>query len=185
MGKPGDLILDVPYYSQRASHTDEGYRMCFSACCAMCAEFLKPGCIKGNYVLKEDNYLENYVHKFGDSTNASAQVQALASLGFKPKYSQNGNFLLLDQQLKLGKPVPIGILHHGHVSAPSGGGHWCTVIGYEKDKQNYIVNDPYGDLDLINGGHANVSGSHLRYSKENLSKRWMVDGPGSGWCILF
>lgn len=185
MGKPGDLILNVPYYSQRASHTDESSRMCFSASCAMCAEFLNPGCIKGDYALKEDNYLEHYVHKYGDSTNASAQVQALASLGLHPKYSQNGNFALIDKQLRAGKPVPIGILHHGNVNAPSGGGHWIVIIGIEADGKTYVVNDPYGELDLINGEYPSENGFHVRYSKENLGKRWLVDGPGSGWCILF
>jgi hypothetical protein len=151
----------------------------------MCAEFLKPGCIKGSYALKEDNYLQNYVHKFGDSTDASAQLKALQSLGFHPRYSQSGNWDNINTQLKLGKPVPIGILHHGPNTAPSGGGHWIVVIGILADGKTYVVNDPYGELDLINGMYISEDGFHKRYSKENLGKRWMVDGPGSGWCILF
>lgn len=185
MGKPGDLILDVPYYSQRKSVTNEALRMCFSASCSMCAEYISPGCIKGGYALKEDNYLKNYVHKYGDSTNASAQLQALSSLGIKAKYSQSGTWATINAQLKANKPVPIGILHHGDISSPSGGGHWIVIIGILVDGKTYVVNDPYGELDLINGMYISEDGYHKRYSKENLGKRWMVDGPGSGWCILF
>lgn len=185
MGKPGDLILDVPYFSQRKSATGEALRMCFSASCAMCAEFFKPGCIKGPYALPEDDYLMSYVHKFGDSTDANAQLQALFSLGFHPRYCQTGDWNHIDSQLKAGKPIPVGILHHGLNTAPSGGGHWIVIIGKLADGKTYVVNDPYGELDLVNGTYIGEDGFHKRYSKENLGKRWLVDGPSSGWCILF
>ena len=90
-------------------------------------------------------------------------------------------------ELKAGLPVAIGVLHHGPVSAPSGGGHWITVIGFTPDGQ-WIVHDPYGEQDLVNGGwvkQGGGSGRSLRYSQRNLNPRWLPDGPASGWGWCF
>ncbi len=35
--------------------------------------------------------------------------------------------------------------------APSGGGHWTVVIGY--DSTGFWMNDPYGSCDLVGGGY--------------------------------
>ena len=72
------IQLAVPYFSQRDSATSQGERMCFSSSCAMAAAFLKPGCLIGKGQA-DDRYLQ-LVQRYGDSTDAAAQVQALASL---------------------------------------------------------------------------------------------------------
>jgi hypothetical protein len=95
---------------------------------------------------------------------------------------QNASFATLEQQLRLGRPVACGFLHHGTVSAPSGGGHWLTVIGCT-DKA-VIVNDPWGEMDLVNGTYVNSKGAGIAYSKANWGPRWMVEGPSTGWAIL-
>jgi len=46
------------------------------------------------------------------------------------------------------------------------------------------VHDPFGELDLLNGGYVNNWGARLRYSRQNLAHRWMVEGPGTGWAII-
>jgi uncharacterized protein YvpB len=58
-----------------------------------------------------------------------------------------------------GRPVVAGILHHGPVDAPRGGGHFIVITGFGKDY--WLVQDPFGCLDLINGGWAKT-GSHRR-----------------------
>jgi hypothetical protein len=55
------------------------------------------------------------------------------------------------------------------------------VIG--KAKNGYLVHDPYGELDLKNGGYLHSDGRARLYSKERLGRRWMVDGPSTGWGI--
>ena len=47
------------------------------------------------------------------------------------------------------------------------------------------VNDPAGDLDLVNGGYIGDGVPAAKYSCRNLLPRWEVDGPGSGWWIDF
>jgi hypothetical protein len=168
-------VLNVPYYSQRDNYRDAS-RTCFSSSCAMLCKFLKPNSIKG-----DDDYIK-YVFSVGDTTDASVQVQTLKHFGVASRFATNGTFNLLDSQLSQGIPVPIGILHHGPASAPSGGGHWICVIG--KDGDSYVVNDPWGEIDNATGTYISTNGAKLKYSKNLLKARWTVEGDGSGWCVV-
>lgn len=177
-------ILKVKYFPQRDSRTTHAHRMCFSSSCAMMADYLNPNAI--DVAEQEDDfYMKNYVFRYGDTTNSSAQIQALRDLGIKAQFRQNLSQKDIEAQIDKGIPVPVGILHHGHVSAPRGGGHWVCIIGYDKENAQYIVHDPYGELDLVNGGYyGSTNGASERYSYVNFNKRWMVEGMGTGWGII-
>lgn len=180
----GHRILQVKYFPQRDSRTTHAHRMCFSSSCAMMADFLNPKAI--DVAEQEDDfYMKNYVFRYGDTTSSDAQVKALRDVGIKAAMRQNLTQADIEAQIDRGIPVPVGILHHGHVSAPRGGGHWVCIIGYDKANAQYIVHDPYGELDLINGGYyGSTNGASERYSYANFNKRWMVEGSGSGWGII-
>jgi len=179
-------VLNVPYYSQRdnvTSGNDTASRTCFSSSCAMVAKFLKPKSITG-----DDDYIKKR-QKYGDTTDAAAQIACLKSLGLNARFSTSGSFSILDSLLRQGFPVPIGILHQGRASAPSGGGHWIVVIGKEDDPKApdgcwYIVHDPFGELRNSDGVYISTNGARLKYSRQMLSKRWTVEGDGSGWAIV-
>lgn len=180
------FVLPVDYYRQGDSEVihngrRQGPRMCFSSCNAMLLNFLKPGIIHGPN--GDDEYLAR-VLSFGDTTEAPAQLRALNSFGISAEFRQNLKWADVDKQLNKGIPVPIGILHHGPVTAPSGGGHWIIVIGKTSDGKAYWVHDPAGDLDLVRGFHTGGSGEKLSYSKKNTGPRWMVEGDGTGWGII-
>jgi len=176
-----EIKLAVPYYSQRDSATGHAMRMCFSSSCAMLLNFLKPGVLKG--ANGDDQYLKR-VLTYGDTTSSTAQSQTLKYFGIQNQFRTDLNWSDIDSQLLKNTPVPIGILHHGPASSPSGGGHWLLIIGKTADGLHYVVNDPYGDLDLVNGGYPGpTNGAGLRYSKLNLDKRWRVNGAG-GWGII-
>ena len=169
--------LDVPYFYQRDSKTGHGERMCFSSSMAMALDYLDPEAIEGD----DDWYLE-IVFKYGDSVSSEAQVAAARSLGFDAEFRMDGTMERLEQILDLGVPVPIGILHHGSVSHPTGGGHWICLIGY--DETHFMVHDPFGELDLVGGGYPKAGptdGKNQRYSKKNLMKRWNIANDHDGW----
>lgn len=174
---PTPPVLDVKYFSQRDNYRDAS-RTCFSSSCAMLTEFLKPGTLPGD---KGDDKYVQQVFSRGDSTDASVQIQTLKHFGISASFKTNGSLGTLDALLSQGIPVPIGILHHGSASAPSGGGHWLIVIG--KKGEDYVVCDPWGKIDHANGTYPSTDGNRAVYTKDTLAKRWTVEGPGSGWFI--
>lgn len=172
--------LKVPYYSQRDSTVaGQANRMCFSSSCAMLLAYLRPGSIGG--AAADDQYLKT-VLRFGDTTDVNAQLKALAHYGIKATFQQNGGWDDLQRQIARNVPVPCGFLHHGTSSKPSGGGHWLTVIGVTTG--HVIVNDPFGEMDVVRGTYINSKGAGLAYSKANWGPRWLVEGTRSGWCII-
>lgn len=170
--------LPVPYFAQLDSKTGHAERMCFSSSMAMALDYLNPDVIQGD----DDWYLQR-VFKFGDTVSSAAQVAAARSFGFEAEFRDNGRESDIIRLIDDGIPVPIGILHKGSIDNPTGGGHWLVVVGYTKT--HFYVNDPRGDLDLVNGDYHSrtKSGKGLLYTRKNLMKRWLIAGPSDGWYI--
>jgi hypothetical protein len=173
------VLLDVPYFYQKDSKTGQGERMCFSSSMAMALDFWDPDAIDGD----DDWYLEQ-VFKYGDTVSSVAQITAARSLGFDVTFHMDGSIEDMEKLLSNEIPVPIGILHRGHLDHPTGGGHWVCVVGSSGD--DFIVHDPFGELDLINGGYIKTGptdGKFVHYSKRNLAKRWTVQNSNDGWYV--
>ena len=179
--EPEEVVfpLDVPYYTQLDSEVwGQAERSCFSSSMAMALEYIDPEGIDGD----DDWYLRE-VLKRGDTVSSTAQVETARALGYDVEFRMDGTEQDLLDQLDRGIPIPIGILHKGHVDKPTGGGHWICLIGY--DDTHFYVNDPMGDLDLVGGGYpwsGRAEGDGLRYTRKNTLKRWLIDGSGAdGW----
>jgi hypothetical protein len=168
--------LNVPYFYQRDSKTGHGERSCQSSAIAMAIEYLNP-----KLIADDDDYL-NLVFRYGDTVSQSAHKKALDHLGLVNKFAMNGSEQDIIRILDMGYPVPVGILHKGSIQNPSGGGHWITLIGY--DKEYFYVHDPFGELDLVNGGYpmaGPTDGKQQKYTRKNLLKRWLISGSSDGW----
>ena len=174
----GEKVLPVRYFSQRDNYRDAS-RTCFSSSCAMLTEFLKPGTLPGE---RGDDIYVQRVFEFGDTTDAYVQIKALNSFAINSKFIQNGSLDTIREQIDRGVPVPVGILHHGPASAPTGGGHWICVIGY--DKNGFIVHDPWGEIDHASGQYISEEGKALHYSNNLMNSRWCVANPNDGWAII-
>jgi hypothetical protein len=177
LGKPSERILDVPYEYQLDNASGTGYRECFSSTCAMIAKFY-------GQVDSDDEY--NIIRaRYGDTTDAQAQVKALRSLGFDARFRTDCCAATLEAEINAGRPVAVSWLHHGSINAPRGGGHWTCVIGYTED--TFVHNDPNGEANMVKGGYIGNSaslGARVQYSRKNWLRRWEVDGPGTGWAIM-
>lgn len=120
--------------------------------------------------------------QYGDTTDAQAQISALRSLGIDARLITNCAPGFLETELQAGRPIPVGWLHQGPVNAPRGGGHWSVITGYTYS--SWILNDPNGEADLVNGGYVNRTGGHgIIYSRLNFNRRWMPDGSSTGWAL--
>ena len=169
------VLLAVPYEAQNDNASGTGYRECFSSSAAMVARFY-------GKITSDDAY-NKFRAKYGDTTDSQAQVNALKALGLNARFITTCTVALLEAELDAGRPVMVGWLHKGPVTAPTGGGHWSVVIGYTPTA--FIHNDPNGEANLTAGGYANTTkGKAVTYSRANWLKRWLVEGPNSGWALL-
>lgn len=168
------IRLSVAFESQLDNRSGTGWRECFSSSCAMLARF-------HGRVRNDDEY--NQIRRaYGDTTSASAQLQALRHLGLRSYFWTNGTRVDLLRELQAGRPVAVGWLHKGHVSNPSGGGHWSVAVGTWD--RGLLMHDPFGEALLLSGGYSwNTSGAYQHYSWKNWQPRWEVEGPRTGWYL--
>jgi GH24 family phage-related lysozyme (muramidase) len=182
-------LVGVPHFQQRDSaQLSQRDRTCFSSSCAMLLEALKPGTLRG--ANGDDHYLE-VVQRYGDTTDANTQLQALAHYGVTALLVQTADFELIEEQIARGIPVPCGYIHRGPIDRPTGTGHWLIVYGHTPT--HLVVNDPWGEPDLLSGATLNANGMGLQFSRQNFGKRWMVEpigagvyryAPGKGWAVV-
>jgi GH24 family phage-related lysozyme (muramidase) len=176
----GDLhyLRNFPYFYQQDNGA-EGWRQCQTSCIAMCLKYLDvPG-------IKDDVDYLKYVNKHGDTTHREPHKLAIAELGAYARFSLSVNIQDIKDEIDKGLPVVAGILHHGTIDHPTGNGHFVVISGYGKDY--WLVQDPYGDLDLVGGSWVNTgpaAGKNIHYSFKNLNPRLFVGGDGNGWCWL-
>jgi len=177
--RPTNPLTGFPWFPQ-LDNGPEGWRQCQTSSIAMCLAYLGVGNIKDDL-----DYLQ-VVQRYGDTTSQVSHQLALKALGVRARFVINCSASQAQGEIKAGLPVAMGILHKGHVSRPAGGGHWVAAYGF--DARHFVVNDPYGELDLVNGTWVRTggnSGKGLRYSCRNFNPRWQPEGAGSGWAWLF
>jgi hypothetical protein len=166
--------LSVPYFSQRDNASGQGSRECFSSSCAMIAAFYGK--------VKSDDEYNTIRARFGDSTSSSAQIKTLEHLGLKPVFQQKLVLTDIEKEIKAGRPMATGWLHHGNYRTPSGSGHWSVVVGLSNG--GTVHHDPYGMPDLVKGGHVSAQGGkYVTFANQYWLPRWEVKG-GDGWGML-
>lgn len=175
-------VPGVPYFPQQ-DNGPEGYKQCQTSSIAMALAALRvPG-------IRDDLDYLKVVRRFGDTIFQATHQQALASIGAPGRFAKL-TVAQVEAELQAGRPACLGVLHHGPVTAPSGGGHWIVVYGYEDTPsgRRWMVHDPYGELNLVGGGWSSrglKAGEAVRYSYRNLNPRVWAEGPASGWAWTF
>jgi len=171
-------LRNFPYFYQ-VDNGPQGWRQCQTSSIAMCLKYLDtPG------INDDVDYLK-IVNKYGDTTHREPHKRAIAELGMYARFTISANADDIKDEIDKGLPVVAGVLHHGDVSKPTGGGHFIVISGY--NKTHWLVQDPYGELDLVNGGWAArgaEAGKNVKYSFKNLNPRLFVNGGADGWCWL-
>ena len=170
-----DLIYlkDFPYFQQDPDKWSDSQAFTM----AMCLKYLKTPSI--NEVI---DYLE-VVNKYGRSRYRAANSQALIELGMGATFTQSADPQDIMDQIHNGLPVAASLLSKGDITAPTKGTHLVAITGYGKDY--WLVQDPFGEMDLINGQWSRRdlgSGKDVQYSFEAMHPRLFVSGGASGWC---
>ena len=173
------VALALPFFDQTNDGPD-GWRHCQSSSIAMNLAYLRvPG-------IKDDLDYLKVVQRHGDTTQQAAHAAALGELKAPGRFISSCSVERAKAELDKGFGLAFGILHHGPVSAPTGGGHYIAIRGY--DASGWLVHDPYGELDLVRGGWARQgqgAGRNQHYSFANTNPRWLLEGPSSGWAWIF
>ena len=181
----GAKKLQVMYFSQR-DNAAQAHRTCNTASCWMGALYMKTSLWQecGEDQNADLNFYLPKVETYGDTTDHNAQTRALDGMGVKSAWHTTLTMGDVKKEIDAGRPVVMGVLHKGPASSPRGGGHMILAVGY--DDKGMFIHDPYGDMDLVNGGYpGSTDGSFRHYSNKNLGARFEVDGPGTGWGRLF
>jgi hypothetical protein len=175
----GTVSLALPFFDQTNDGPD-GWRHCQSSSVAMNLAFL------GVAGIKDDLDYLRVVQRHGDTTQQAAHAAALKELKVPGRFITSCSVERAKAELDQGFGLAFGILHHGPVTAPNGGGYYIAIRGY--DATGWLVHDPYGELDLTNGGWSHQgqgSGRNQHYSYANTNPRWLAEGPSSGWAWIF
>ena len=175
----GAVALALPFFDQ-TNDGPTGWRHCQSSSVAMNLAYL------GVSGIKDDLDYLKVVQRHGDTTEQAAHVAALAELKAPGRFISSCSVEWAKAELDKGFGLAFGIVHRGPVRAPSGGGHYIAVRGY--DARGWLVHDPYGELDLVSGGWARQgqsAGRNQHYSFANTNPRWLLEGPSSGWAWIF
>jgi hypothetical protein len=175
----GAVALALPFFDQTNDGPD-GWRHCQCSSIAMNLAFLRvPG-------IKDDLDYLKVVQRHGDTTQQAAHAAALKELKAPGRFITSCSVERAKAELDQGFGLAFGILHHGPVTAPNGGGHYIAIRGY--DASGWLVHDPYGELDLVHGGWARQgqgAGRNQHYSFANTNPRWLPEGASSGWAWIF
>lgn len=166
--------IPVRFQSQLDNRSGQGWRECFTSSAAMLA-------IYWGAIASDDDF-SRIRQRFGDTTEAAAQVRALRALGLQAHFWTNGSRAEIEKEVRMGRPVAVGWLHKGPLSRPHGG-HWSVVVGL--DGQNHFrMHDPAGEPLLSTGGHRSASsGAAVLCSWAGFLPRWEVEGPATGWFL--
>jgi hypothetical protein len=168
-------------HQDQKDNASDGWRECQSSSIAMCLMWMGIG------NLTNDQQYVALVEKHGDTTERAPHFAAMKDLGYtKAKWHTTLSIAQCKAEIDAGRPVAVGSLHHGPVSAPSGGGHFVVLTGYT-DSQ-WVVQDPYGSQNLTSGGWASQAmgaGKDQLYSFKNFNPRIFVEGDGSCWGWTF
>jgi hypothetical protein len=175
----GAVSLALPFFDQTNDGPD-GWRHCQSSAIAMNLAYLGvPG-------IEDDIDYLRVVQRHGDTTEQAAHAAALAELKAPGRFITSCSVEWAKAELDKGFGLAFGIVHRGPVSAPSGGGHYIAIRGY--DASGWLVHDPYGELNLVRGGWARQgqgAGRKQHYSFANTNPRWLLEGPSCGWAWIF
>jgi len=177
--KTDDLLhlRDFPYmHRQEEESAGWGISQCCSV--AMCLKYFDAPAI--NCI---NDYI-NAVNKYGRLNSRRNHIKAMNDFGFSATFNHVTAPEDIKDNLKQGLPV-IGVIAGRSIRQVGGMAHSVVITGY--DDNNWLVQDPFGELDLTLGRYKDRgadAGRNVLYNAEMFNKRLSVGGGVDGWCWL-
>ncbi len=173
----GDLIYlrNFPYYHREQGDVANRYHS-QAYCILMCLKYLD-----ATRINDVNEYLK-LVNKHGDPIKRENNLKVIRDLGFTAYFTLSADSDDIKEEIQQGLPFIASIVPKRNLENPVGRAHFVVIIGYTKD--SWLVQDPFGSLDLINGGWTNRSsqaGQNILYKFEHFNKRLFIGGGATGW----
>ena len=173
-----DLIYlrEFPYFHKDENEEDENLTSHIYAM-SMCLKYLDNPSVNTPM-----DYL-SVVSKYGQSLSREANGMALEELGMKAKFTYSADPQDIREIIDTGLPVVASLLPRGSLTRPFGFAHYVVITGYGDGY--WLVQDPYGQMDLLKGEWIDRSadaGRNIRYKSEYMNQRLFVAGGATGWC---
>jgi hypothetical protein len=176
------IKLPVKYRSQLDNDPSvfgPGWRQCNTTSNTMLADFLLDGALTQKALdtgyPEPESVFMRLVAKYGDTTSHAAQTQALRNLGIESYFSYSLSSKDLLMSLEKGIPVVVGFAYKAS-------GHICLVVGYDPQKRQWLVHDPYGTRHgSSNSYDVGVGGQYDRYSSDVMQQIFWDQGREAGW----
>ena len=124
------------------------------------------------------------VNKHGRLNFRGNHIQAMKEFGFCATFNHVTATEDIKDNIKKGLPV-VGVIAGRSIRQVGGMAHSVVITGY--DNENWLVQDPFGELDLIIGRYKDRgadAGRNILYNAELFNKRLSVGGGIDGWCWL-
>ena len=183
-------LLNVDHFDQNDNDSNlfgPGWRQCCMTSNAMAANYIlkRHGLESLSAAAKRlgysegESYYGRILNTYGDTTDHTANTQALAELGLESYFSTSLGIDHAIASINKDMPMPAGFIYKGS-------GHIACITGYDRSTQEIIVNDPYGireggqDFYRVIGGY---SGKNDRYSFDLMRDIWA--NPTDGWGRVF
>lgn len=175
------VLLEVPYHSQlNNKYNPTG--SCNVTSAAMVVKYVYRKYDKNNKWLDKfpayrEQQLEDEMYRvmrsLGLSRHSPHDISTMIGLyGVQSRFDEFATIAEVKKHLDSGYPV----ICHGYFTSF---GHIIVFVGYDDDKETFIVHDPYGEY-WSNGYDNSKSGENLEYSY-NLIRRTCIESDKSFW----
>ena len=110
---------------------------------------------------------------------------SLLEVGWLTTFTTSADAEDIKKEVKNGRPVIVSIAYDGPSTLPSSFGYHVLITGYTDTA--WLVQDPSGQLDLINGGWLDTgsrAGKDVLYCFEHFNPRLFYNGGATGHCFM-
>lgn len=165
MARVDSLWNGIPiYFNQRDNYTMPD-RTCNSSSNAMYLLSFAPWLLWD----KGDNEFLNRVLAYGDTIYHENQTKVLADYGVKTIWKNDKNETKLLELCKVKTPSTVNILHRG-IKGNYRGGHVILIYDFDVKTQEYIYQDPYGNIKT--NYQVGSNGRSNRMTRTEFMNRW-------------
>ena len=171
------MLLRVPFQCQYPPGDPGNTKNCGQTCALMIDAYFDGYRPSGSKITSTNTWM---ARRFGDSRYKSANgyythfYDGRNSLGrmlreyHRLRYSvmRGGNFTSVLYQLRMGRPVIVGVaIRSGRIVTSGGVAHWALAVGYDPRRHQMILHDP-----------GTRGGRYVRMNMRDFEKSWATQG---------